>query len=247
MLRSRGAEPRRAIFEREPDAAPLRFAIELGEVGAMRGKFLGRRRKNENRRQRRRSIVERSGGRRAKLDRERFLAAGHREVDLGEELGIEQRPVQGALRVRHAETLAQRIEAVLLTRELIAGERQRVDHFRRDGRGRRQIEPLHLFVEESEIERRVVDDPARSACEIDELGGDVGEFRLVAQRLPGQPVDVGGAAVDLALGIDIEVHVTTSEPAINHLDAGDLDDAVAQLRIEAGGFGVEDDVAHQRR
>jgi hypothetical protein len=33
-------------------------------------------------------------------------------------------------------------------------------------------------------------------------------------------------------------------PAIDELDSGDLDDAVALLGIETGGLGVENDLAH---
>src|SRR5690606_11433223 len=35
-------------------------------------------------------------------------------------------------------------------------------------------------------------------------------------------------------------------PALDHLHAADLDDAVALLPFQAGGFGVEDDLAHGR-
>ncbi len=31
---------------------------------------------------------------------------------------------------------------------------------------------------------------------------------------------------------------------IHQLDGADLDDAVAGFRVEAGGFGIEDDFAH---
>ena len=36
-------------------------------------------------------------------------------------------------------------------------------------------------------------------------------------------------------------------PPVDELDAADLDDAMAQLRLEPGGFGVEDDLPHAPR
>jgi hypothetical protein len=33
-------------------------------------------------------------------------------------------------------------------------------------------------------------------------------------------------------------------PATDHLDAADLDDAVPEFGLEAGGFRVEDDLSH---
>ena len=62
------------------------------------------------------------------VDRQRLLAARHREVDVGEQPRVEQGAVQRALRVVHAEALAQRIEAVALAREQLARQRQRVGH-----------------------------------------------------------------------------------------------------------------------
>ena len=45
-------------------------------------------------------------------------------------------------------------------------------------------------------------------------------------------------------GIDVDVEGAAGREAVDQLDAADLDDAVL-ARIEAGGFGVEDDLAHR--
>ena len=47
-----------------------------------------------------------------------------------------------------------------------------------------------------------------------------------------------------ALRIDVAVEDAAGREAVDQLDAADLDDAVL-ARIEAGGFGVEDDLAHR--
>jgi hypothetical protein len=54
------------------------------------------------------------------------LAGGQREVGLGEQLGVEQRAVQVAMRVVDAEPAAQRIERIALAGETLAREFERV-------------------------------------------------------------------------------------------------------------------------
>ena len=48
----------------------------------------------------------------------------------------------------------------------------------------------------------------------------------------------------VAVGIDIDVIAPAARDVIDELDRTDLDDAMALGRIEAGGFGIEDDFAH---
>ena len=48
----------------------------------------------------------------------------------------------------------------------------------------------------------------------------------------------------VALGIDVAVKLAARGDAVHELDAADLDQAVAALGVKAGGFGVEDDLAH---
>src|SRR5690606_5551220 len=47
-----------------------------------------------------------------------------------------------------------------------------------------------------------------------------------------------------ALRIDVAVEVVSGQPAVDDLDAGDFDDSVAQGRVETGGFGIQNDLAH---
>jgi hypothetical protein len=57
------------------------------------------------------------------VDRQRLLPPGHRQVDLGQQLGIEQRPMQRTVRVVDSEAFAQRVEAVARPRKRLARER----------------------------------------------------------------------------------------------------------------------------
>ena len=59
----------------------------------------------------------------------------------------------------------------------------------------------------------------------------------------GDAVDPFSVGIDVALRVDIDVEVTAGGQEVLQLDAGDLDQAVTLTRVEAGGFGVEDDLS----
>jgi hypothetical protein len=59
--------------------------------------------------------------------------------------------------------------------------------------------------------------------------------------MDGERVGMDGAA----LRVDVEMHRAAGREAIDQLDAAELDDAVL-AGVEAGGFGVEDDLAHRQ-
>jgi len=48
-----------------------------------------------------------------------------------------------------------------------------------------------------------------------------------------------------ALGVDVAVEVVVGDAAVEDLDAAELDDAVAETGVQAGGFRIEHDAAHQ--
>ena len=48
------------------------------------------------------------------------------------------------------------------------------------------------------------------------------------------------ALVDVALGIEVQVQVTSGQSPVDDLDTADLDDAMALLGLQPGGFGVQD-------
>src|SRR5690606_22369927 len=51
---------------------------------------------------------------------------------------------------------------------------------------------------------------------------------------------------ELAFGMDVLVPGAPGGTALDQLHAADLDDAVALAPVQARGFGIEDDLAHQR-
>ena len=112
------------------------------------------------------------------------------------------------------------------------------------GPDRYAAETIQFGVEEAGVERRVVDDQLGAGDEFEKLVDDVGELRLVSEKVEGDAVDRGSSFVDLALGIDELVQVVAGRPAIDHLDAGYFDDAVTLAGIKPGGFGVENDLSH---
>ena len=100
-------------------------------------------------------------------------------------------------------------------------------------------------IEEADVEAGVVRDDLRAVDEFEELRRDLGEARLVEQELVGDAGDRARALVDLAIGVQVGMEFAPGAPALHQLDATDLDHAVAALDFEAGGFGVEDDLAHR--
>src|SRR6185295_12805567 len=47
---------------------------------------------------------------------------------------------------------------------------------------------------------------------------------------------------DVALGVEVGMEALLADPAVDDLDAADLDHAVAELRVQPRGFGVKDDL-----
>ena len=112
-----------------------------------------------------------------------------------------------------------------------------------DGRPMR----LQLGVQEADVERRVVDDDLGAARGTRASSSATArEQRLVGEELVGQAVHLERVVAVGALRVHVEVHVAAGEPPVDHLDAADLDDAVARLGRQAGGFGVEEDLSHRR-
>jgi hypothetical protein len=124
-------------------------------------------------------------------------------------------------------------------------KQQRIDQpLARNGRPR---DLLQLRIDETDVERRVVDHQRRVAEKGKEVIGDGGEHRLVGEELGGQAVHLLCLLRHLALRIDIAVEGLTGRHPIEDLDAADLDEPIAAQRIESGRFGVENNFAHGTR
>ena len=172
--------------------------------------------------------------------RQMGLTAGHRQVHVGENLGVEQGAVQLAPRVVHTVTLAQRIQVVALPRMPFARHQQGIE----DRAVLGQVGALGLgqqgefVVEEADIERRVVDDQLRIPDEVEEFIGHVLEARLANEVLVPDPVHGDRAFVDLAVRLQVDVEMPPGRAPADQLDTADFDDAVPVGDRHASGFGV---------
>ena len=215
------------IFFRNSACAALSFSLGAWLRGARGATFLPCR------------GLHRPGG--AESER-RLPAADQLKIDLGQQLGIEQGAVPGACRVVDSEAAAQCVQVCRRAGELATREADGVDRARlRQGLS---FDPAELGIEEPEIELGVVDDQHRIAEEGEQVVHHRAEQRLVREELIGQTMDLERAGRHLPLGIDVSVVRRAGRDVVDQLDAADLDDTVAALRVETGGFGVEDDFAH---
>ena len=112
----------------------------------------------------------------------RLLAADQLDIDFGQQLGIEQRAVLGAVAVVDAVAPAERVERIRPHRMLAAGQRQRVDDAVRIDR--RVAEPRELGIDEGDVEAGIVGDQLGAVDEGQELLGDLVEGRLVRRGPP---------------------------------------------------------------
>jgi hypothetical protein len=150
------------------------------------------------------------------------------------------------VRVVDAIALAQRVEVVLLAGVQILGHPQGVADPVAYGVHRGHVEQCEFGVQETDIERGVVDDQFGSAHEVEKLDGHIGKAWFVEQELPADAMHRQGAGIDITVRVQVAVEVPVGEPPIAHLDAGDLDDAMAELVFQPGGFRIEKYLAHRR-
>jgi hypothetical protein len=126
-----------------------------------------------------------------------------------------------------------------------ARHQQRIGDARDLARQTGARQALQLRIEEGHVERGVVDHDLSVAQVGQQFVGHLGKTRLVGKKLVRQAMDLDRIHAARSLGIEVEVLVVAGEPAVDHLEAADLDDAVAALWVESGGLGVEEDLAHE--
>ena len=89
------------------------------------------------------------------IQQHRRLPACHREIDVGQQLGVDQRAVNIALGRIDLIALAQRVQAVALPRVHLARHRQRVEHRAVVLDLRLAVlHELELMLEKADVERR---------------------------------------------------------------------------------------------
>ena len=112
------------------------------------------------------------------------------DIDLGQQLGVEQRAVLDPLGVVDLVARAEIVEPVRAAGMLAARQHQRVDQPL--ARHRRLLGALELGIEEAEIEHGVVRDQRRVAEEFDQLFHLVREQRLVLEEIDAEPMHLEG-------------------------------------------------------
>jgi len=148
-------------------------------------------------------------------------------------------------RVVDAVATAEGVQAVPLARMQLPRQRQRVHHAAQVAHA--QLQAVHagqLRIEEADVEYRVVDHQLGATDELEQLLDHVGEPRLAGQELVGDAVDRERPGIHFPVRTEVTVERPPGGPPVVELDAADLDHSMALADLEAGGFGVQDDLAH---
>ncbi len=153
-----------------------------------------------------------------------------------------------APRVVDAVALAQRVEIVSLPGVHLASQREAVQHAAQGpdhspGPLRRQARKL--MIQESDVECCVVDHEFSARNEPQELCRDLRESRPALEVGAPDTVNLLGTLLDIPIRVEVAMEGLSGHPAMQHLDAADLDDAVTQLRFQSRGLRVEDDLSHE--
>ena len=175
---------------------------------------------------------------------EALLSARHRQEHLGQQARVEERAVQRARGIVDLVALAQRVERTALagcSSRAMCSVSTTLAQYSVTGLN---VDEIELPIKERDVERRVVDHQFRPAHEFEEFRRDLGKLRLVAQELGGQAMHLERAGLAVAPGVQEAVEIVAGQAPVDELNASDLDDAVTQFGLEAGGFGVDDYLAH---
>ncbi len=185
------------------------------------------------------------------VEQQRGLAAGHRQVDLGQDLGVEQGAVEDAVAIVDLVALAQRIQAVALAGMLVPRHLQGIEdaamlgHRPQPRLAADGVEHRQLMVDEAHVEGRVVDHQFGTFDEGPEVIDDLGEDRLIGDPFVGDTVHGDRLCLDLPLGIDELMVGTPGEPAVDHLHRADLDQPVALPGVDTRGLCIKHYLPHR--
>ncbi len=178
-------------------------------------------------------------------DERRLPRIDQLDIDLGQQLGIKQGSVLGAARRIDAIAQTKIVEPVRAARIFPPRQQQRVHHA--GAFEQRPLGTLELGIEEAHIEGGVVDHQRRVTQKGQQIVGDFMEARLVPQHLQRDAMHPESLFRNVALGVDVMMEDLASGDAVEQLDAADLDQPVPLIRVKAGRFGIEHDLAHTVR
>ena len=106
---------------------------------------------------------------------------------------------------------------------------------------------LQLRVQETEVERGIVRDQMALGEEGQHFVGDFREARLVGQVRQCNAMDPRRVVGDVAFGMDQCVEVPARRQVVHQFQRSHLDHPVTKMRLQACGFGVEQDRARHAR
>src|SRR5690606_25387967 len=90
-----------------------------------------------------------------------------------------------------------------------------------------------------------MDDDVTAANEVQESIHDILEARFVRQKLGGQAVHRQGARIAIPVRVQVLMKVTTrGNPPVQNFHTTDFNDPVPQMRLQTGGFRIQDNVTH---
>ena len=140
------------------------------------------------------------------------------------------------------EAPAKRVETNLCSGETPAGQGHGIrGPARFEGLAAQQ---LQFAVDKPQVEFGVMNNQGILADEIQKLDDNRGEGRVFGEKLSAQPMNLVGRLGHVALRIDVSLELPPGGQVIGQLQTGDFDNAIAVRRIEARGFGIEDDLTH---
>ena len=100
------------------------------------------------------------------------------------------------------------------------------------------------MIEKRQVERRIVNHQLCAADVIEELLRDFTKLRLVREKFAGDAMNFQRAFFAVALRVDVAMKMFACRLPVDNFHAANFDDAIAQCGVKAGGFGVENDLAH---
>ena len=106
------------------------------------------------------------------------------------------------------------------------------------------LRKAQLDIDETHIERRVVNNQLGALNEVGKLLRDIAKAWLVLQKFWRDAMHLHRTGVNVAFGIEIAMKKITGQTPVDHFDRGDFDNAMALIWIKAGGFGVENNLTH---
>ena len=105
---------------------------------------------------------------------------------------------------------------------------------------------VELAIYKAHIEAGIMRHNRCIADKFEKCISDFGKQRLLGEKLVFQAMDDGSLHRHFALRIKISLPGAPCRHMVHQLHAADFNDTVAEERVEAGGFCVEDDFAHKR-